>query len=390
MDELLKIIVEFYSYISIPFIGGVLGWMIVKISVKYTISSSKGTSDKHNAIVALTVDKLMILEKIFPKFDSDEAAEIINPEIEKLSIKIINELLVSQSQAKWDKMPKAYKQKILEKVKEESLKISLQLISDIKENINELINLKVFLSIGVKDDEKFISKMSSYYLKRESKLIVCVGFFSGFLFGIFQMIISFYFKPWWMIVISSSLITLFSYRLAFSLIYNPGKVINYLGKNIQDVFAKRQSSISGKYAHVITSEILTTKNIFEYIFSSSHSNKLTEIIYKHVGEMIESMVISLKKLKELFGGDVQIRIIKNIAVSKYKQNLPFAIAGMYPYIEKTLNLKKQIQSRMSALSAHDFENLMRLIFPENKLKLAIISLLLGGFIGAVQRFLFFY
>lgn len=405
MTELLNIFYENPSYITIPIISGFVGWLTNVLALKMTfypleyvgfrpfgwqgIVPSKAAKMARIS-VDLMADKLINIKDVFSRLAPDVIAKIMQPGVEKLSKNIINEIMLAQSPKLWRVIPKSYKQKIYDQVRDDSPKITKAIMADIKDDVRELLDLKALAVSVLMNDKALVNQMFLEVGKKEFKFIERSGFYFGFLFGIIQMFIFIYFNPWWLLPLAGVFVGFATNWLAIKLIFRPVQEYKIFGLRIQGLFLKRQKEVSAEYSKIVTEKILTTENLFDFIMRGPDTRKITEIVYKHIGEMIDSMAESFKKVIDGIGGQARLKIIKNIAVYRFKEELPTEIFAIYDYATDALDLQNDMESKMSVLPHREFEGFLHPVFEEDEYKLILVGAFLGGLAGLLQYFIIFY
>lgn len=405
MSEYFRFFFDYLPYILIPFVSGLVGWITNVLALKMTFYPLEysglrpfgwqGIVPSRAAKMAkisvdLMADKLINVKDVFSRLDPVIISEIMNPGVEKLSFKIINEIMMAQAPKVWRLMPKLYKQKIYDQVKNEAPEITRKIMQDIKDDVRELLDLKALAVSVLMNDKSLINKIFLDVGHKEFKFIERSGFYFGFLFGIVQMIIFIYFNPWWLLPVAGLFIGFITNWLAIKMIFRPVKEYKIFKFRIQGIFFKRQKEVSQEYAKIVTEKILTTENFFDFIMRGPDTRKISQIIYKHIGSMIDKTAESYKKLLNALGGDARLQIVKNIAVYRFKEELPPEIPEIYHYATKSLDLRNEIQQKMSVLSPKEFEGFLHPVFEEDEYKLIIVGAVLGGIAGLLQYFIFFY
>lgn len=405
MPDWLNYIIENLPYILIPFISGVVGWgtNVLALKMMFYPLNYVGVKpfgwqgiipSKAGKMAALSVDlmadKLINVKEVFSKLDPQVIAGIMQPGVTKLTRKIINEIMEAQSPRLWKLLPKSYKEKIYTKINDDIPRITEDLMTDVKENVRKLLDLKALAVSVLLNDKSLINKIFLEVGKKEFKFIEKSGFYFGFLFGLIQMVVFIYFNPWWVLPVAGLFVGFATNWLAIKMIFRPVKPIKFGRLKLQGLFFKRQAEVAKEYSKIVTSNVLTVENLFDFIMRGPDTTKITKIISKHIGNLIDNIAASYKRLLKVAGGKERISIIKNIAVYRFKEELPVEITPIYNYAEKAMGLSNTMETKMKKLSAPEFEGFLHPVFQEDEAKLIIVGAILGGLAGLSQYFIFFY
>ncbi len=404
MKEILNYIAENYQYLIIPFVSGFVGWFTNVIALKMTFYPLEyvglrpfgwqgivPAKSKKMAItsVDLMADKLINIKEVFSRINPETVSEIMQPGMTKLSKKIIEEIALSQAPMVWRMLPKSKKEEIYDQISAQIPEITKDLMADIKENIRELIDLKALAVSVLINDKRLVNQIFLEVGKKEFKFIERSGFFFGFLFGVPQMFLAYIYNPWWMLPLAGIIVGYLTNWLALKLIFRPLKSYNILGYKFQGLFFKRQKEVSETYSDIVTERILTTENLFDFIMRGRDTRLITMLIHKQISKLVDKTAEGYQHILQIFGGEKQLNIIKNIAVYRFKEELPVEIPSIYDYTEKAIGLNETMRKKMTALSAPEFEGFLHPVFQEDEMTLIIVGAVLGGLAGLVQYFIFF-
>ncbi len=404
MKEILNYIAENYQYLIIPFVSGFVGWFTNVIALKMTFYPLEyvglrpfgwqgivPAKSKKMAItsVDLMADKLINIKEVFSRINPETVSEIMQPGMTKLSKKIIEEIALSQAPMVWRMLPKSKKEEIYDQISAQIPEITKDLMADIKENIRELIDLKALAVSVLINDKRLVNQIFLEVGKKEFKFIERSGFFFGFLFGVPQMFLAYIYNPWWMLPLAGIIVGYLTNWLALKLIFRPIKSYNILGYKFQGLFFKRQKEVSETYSDIVTERILTTENLFDFIMRGRDTRLITMLIHKQISKLVDKTAEGYQHILQIFGGEKQLNIIKNIAVYRFKEELPVEIPSIYDYTEKAIGLNETMRKKMTALSAPEFEGFLHPVFQEDEMTLIIVGAVLGGLAGLVQYFIFF-
>ncbi len=404
MDEFLNKLIELLPYFSIPVISGIVGWGTNVLALKMTFYPIEFVGirpigwqgiipSKAKKMAGISVDlmtgKLVDIEEVFSQLNPKRVAEDMAVGLEGLSKQIINEVMNAQSPILWKNLPQLTKDVIYLKVADDLPFIIEGVMSDLKANIVDLLDLKTLAVETLMEDKSLINEIFLNVGKNEFKFIEKSGFYFGFLFGLVQMAVFFFYDPWWMLPTFGIIVGYLTNYLALKLIFEPVEPKNIFGYKLQGAFLKRQNEVADEYAQIITKRILTTESIFEFILRGPTPEKMADIIKKHIDIFTDSLIGKSKKLVEFFAISKRMEYAKNIAQYRFIEELPIAIRDVFPYAEHALNIKNILSTKMSALSKPEFVGFLRPVFQEDETKLVIVGAILGGLAGLAQYFLFF-
>ncbi|WP_281614077.1 hypothetical protein [Flammeovirga sp. SubArs3] len=395
-------------YLSIPFISGFVGWFTNAAAIKmmfYPIAfwglkpfgwqgiiPAKSESIASRAVDLIT-EKLLKIEEQFALLDPDVVNEEMKESITNVSRNTVDLVMRSEIPSIWENVPQTLKVTIYESIEERIPVVTDRVLHDIGQNIREMLDLKKLTIDTVKQHPDLLNIIFMKCGKDEFKFIERSGLYFGFLFGMVQMVIAYFFNPWWLLPLFGILTGYLTNWLALKLIFEPKEPIYFLGMKFQGLFLQRQKTVAEEYASLITSRILTIERIFRYTLQNTGKAKLSEIFKYRISELVDE---TYSEINDIIGKIVDdkitqkhLNIIKNIAHFTFMAEFHICIRDAFPYAEKVFNLKNNIQQKIEELPYEDFEGLLRPAFQEDEWILIVVGAILGGCAGMFQFIILF-
>ncbi len=396
---------EYIPYIVIPFVSAFVGWITNFLAIKMLfyptdyiglrpfgwrgIIPANALKMTNNA-VDLMVNKLVKIKEIFSRLDPKIIAKDMEPSLTLISIQIVDEVMLAQAPFLWKNLHISKKEIIYKKIRDRFPETIENTITDIKENIDELIDFKQIAAETLLNDKKLITKIFLDVGKKEFKFIERSGLFLGFAFGILQLVVILYFDSWWVFVAGGVIVGLLTNYIALQLIFIPVNETRILGIKFHGLFLRRQKDVSKRYSKIISEKILTIEQLFDGIFKISNNGKIEKIIENNINQLIDKSLGGLGSIIDFIFDKKKIGIIKNIANYRFIQEVPIAITNTYEYAHKQLDIQNTIEEKMANLPSKDFISFLRPIFKQEEWKLIIAGAILGGCAGIIQYFISFY
>ncbi len=397
-------IASYLPYLSIPFISALVGWVTNIVAINMTfypinyigirpfgwqgIIPSKAKKIAETA-VELWTTKLLDIGVQFSKIKPEKVAEEMAPSIDLLSIQIIDEVMEAKLPKIWRKAPQTIKQNIYNKVSENLPSVVENMMQEVKSHFSTMLDLKHLSVVALTQNKVLLNQMFLKCGEAEFKFIKKSGLYFGFIFGLIQMIVWYFFPLWWILPLFGILVGYFTNFLALKLIFRPLNPIKIGKLIIQGMFIRRQKEVAVEYSKIVASKIITIENIFEYIIRGPGSEKLEKIVQKQIEYTINETAGLLKSLVEISTGSQLFTHIRNIACFRFMQELPMNIRHVFGYAENALDLEHILREKMQGLSPLEFESFLRPVFKEDETTLIIVGAILGGLAGLVQYFIFF-
>jgi uncharacterized membrane protein YheB (UPF0754 family) len=398
-------IIHYLPYLSIPVVSALVGWITNVIALKMTfypikyfgirpfgwqgIIPSKARKMAETA-VELWTTKLLDIGVQFSKIKAEKVAEEIGPSIDNLSRQIIDEVMEAKLPKIWKKAPETLRQKVYEKVSESLPVMVEEMMEEVKRNVYDMLDLKYLAVSSLIQNKQLLNQMFLKCGEEEFKFIKKSGLYFGFLFGLIQMAVWYYYPGWWILPLFGIIVGYSTNYLAIKLIFRPLNPIKIGKISIQGMFIRRQVEVATEYSRIVASKIITIENIFEYIIRGPGSVRLSYIVRTLIEKTINDTAGIVRPLVEISTGSKLFTHIRNIACFRFMQELPMNIRHVFGYAENALNLEQILREKMISLSTEEFEAFLRPVFKEDEMKLIVIGAILGGLAGIIQYFIIFY
>ena len=398
-------------YLSIPISSGIIGWATNWIALLMTfypleyvgikpfgwqgIIPSKAQKMATKSVEMLT-SKLLRIEERFAQLNPIIVAKNMQPELETLSVKIINEAMEAQAGMFWKNTPVPLKKQIYQRAKDEIPNAVVDIMRQVNGQIDKLLDLKRIAIETLMADKRLVNEIFLRCGDKEFKFIEVSGFWFGGIFGLAQMIISYNFPTgsWFILPGCGLVVGYLTNVLALKLIFEPLEPINILGiYRFQGLFLKRQKEVAREYAKVITEKILPTEVMTEYLVRGPASERLREIIYREVGVLVDEVVEDMAGASGpifTFVAGKRMDIAKNIIMFHLMKELPILVKQTEKYVDTTIDLENTLAQRMGSLSFKEFEEFLRPVFQEDEWILILVGAILGMFAGILQFVVMWY
>lgn len=405
MSEFLETYGVYLQFISIPIISGIVGWGTNVLALKMTfyplefwgikpflgwqgIIPSK--AEKMAKIsVNLWTTKLINVKELFEQLDPSKVAEEMRPQFDRISKEIMDEVMAKQSPEIWNKIPESVKRMTYARISRDMPDIVSEIMTDVKDNIEEVFNIEEMVVQRLTSDKQLMVEMFLNCGKEEFKFIERSGFYFGFLFGLIQMAVWYYFPKWWILPLAGLIVGYATNWLALKLIFEPINEKSVLGMKFQGLFIKRQNEVAEEYAKMLTDEIFTFDRIFAAIINGTTKDRFVNLVLKHAERGIDEGVGISKPVVNLVAGKRNYEKMKNVVLDKVIREMPVSVKPVFSYADDAMDLETVFRTKMQALTPIEFVGFLRPVFQEDELKLILIGAVLGMAAGFAQLYLVF-
>ena len=316
----------------------------------------------------------------------------------------------------WERLPLSVQQMIIARGLEQADRVSVAVIEDIQSHVDELLDVKALLTTHFTEHKALLSEMFIQCGYQELLFIRNNGGVLGFLFGVVQMVVWFYWHPAIEAPMHASVQALVVFPV-FGLVV--GALTNWLSLLaifspvepikvscccreivLHGLFLRRQREVSAVYARLVGTQVLLMPSLIHAMLHGTTvptgPAKLQELMAKHFGNAFDSTVDAFPAILQSVGlnaanvlGADEISAMRADAVERLLLVLPNAMTNpaVLRYFESAIGIEVTMRERMADLPHADFESILHPVFQEDEWKLVLVGGMLGVFLGFLQAYL---
>lgn len=394
---------DFWKYMSIPLVAAIISWSTNWVAVQLTFYPVKFIGippflgwqgivpRKSQKIAAITVentlDKISTMQEIFNEFEPEKIAHHVVKIADSRIEEITDDIMSERNAVLWENLPNVVKNRVYARARRQLPLMLDSLIEDMQANIEDLIDPKEMIIKRLAENKDLLNRVFWECGETEFKFVINSGFWFGGLFGIVQMVIWWFYPAGWIMPFFGFLMGSVTNWLALNLIFRPLNPIKIGPYVLQGLFLRRQHAVSEIFCRIVTSEILTVSHVMSEIFRGPRSDRAKAILKRHIRPIIDGGVIkTVAQLTVGPGGFVELKRTieeKTIEISLASFEDPVFAK------ERGKVVEKMFRERMQAMSAEEFQALLRPAFEEDEWILILMGGVLGLLAGVAQLLLMF-
>lgn len=391
-------------YASMPFVAALIGYVtkIVAIRMMFEPIEFMGWKPylgwqgivprKAPEMAAIAVDtmtsRLIKPADVFARLDPQRVAQEVEKPLLAAVEEITHEVASQYQPGLWESIPEALRQRIIKRIQAESPALVAQLMVDIKENIDDVFDLKEMVITQLLKDRRLLNRVFLEVGHAEFKFIARSGLYFGFIIGCVQAVT-------WALTHSALIMPLFGLFtgwftdwLALKMVFRPIQPKKYLGLfEWQGLFHKRRKQVAAKYGEFIATEIVTPENILNAVVRTQLSSRLFPLVQKQVQKAIDEQAGLAKPLVVLAVGGTRFQEMKHVIAEKMMQRLPDTMMHVKNYAGEAMDIKGTLTVKMQELTEEEFEALLRPAFQQDEWMLIAVGAALGFLVGELQVFI---
>lgn len=410
----MEIAYEWWKYFMIPWIAGFVGYVTNVLALEMTfyplefwgielfriknepwgffgwqgIIPTKAEKMASTCFDLFT-QKLFSIEEIFSRLDPVRFSEVMEDSVLLLMDTVISQVAEEHMPSLWNKLPQEVKDDIIVTADTENAAFLAGFMKDMQEHVLDVVNIKHLAVTACVENKDLIVKVFQECGEKEFVFIRQSGFYFGFMFGVLQMGVWFFYDADWTLPVAGFVVGWFTNYLALKVIFRPLTPKKFLCWTIHGIFLQRQAEVSEVFARVIMTEILHVKAIWDAIFLGPLSANFNAMLRAHTLVFVEKLVAEIKPLAIAAMGAERFARMKEDIAQKVIENLPNIIDNSYEYTQEALNMEETVRIRMQKLTPEEFEGVLHPAFEEDEIQLILLGGILGAIVGVIQLYAVF-
>lgn len=391
---------EFWQYLSIPVIAALIGWTTNWLAIRMTFYPLEFVGkpplfgwqgiipSKARKMAAISVDatisKIGTVREIFQQIDPRVLAAHITSTVEPRTEEYVDELMLREHPTFWENLPASARNLVYERVRKSTPQLVDNLIDEVSRNIEDLLDIKGMVIQRLANDKRLLNRIFLECGDTEFRFIVNSGFYFGFLFGLIQMTIWYFYQSWWVLPFFGLLVGYATNWIALNVIFRPLHEKKIGPFRLQGLFLKRQPDVAESFCHIVTHEILTVGNIINAIMEGPKGERASNMVKKHIKQLVDETVGIGKPLTQVAFGPTGFATLKNQVGQKALEISRVPFNNPVFEIDRARAVKSIMVERMISLSSEEFQDLLRPCFQEDEIKLILVGAFLGFTAGVGQ------
>jgi len=390
-------------FLIIPFFSGVVGLTTNYIGIKMMFSPLEfvgikpifgwqgivpARAGKFARLQMEQVEKIIDFNELINRIDPSEIANIIRPGMRELTEEIIDEVASESFPLAWENTPSFIKKRFYKRLEKDLPLLFDNIYSDVRDNFDSMFDAKAMVIDRLTSDKGILVDMTHKTVHKELGFLVKSGLYFGFLFGIVQMVFWYLFPgAWYVLPVGGFFVGYLTNWIAVKLMFHPLNPIKIGPFTLHGLFLKRKDEVARDYAKSMTTSVLNTQNIAEYILKSSAGDKIYDLVNRHVKKTIDNSMGYGKPFVLATIGTQRYIDMKNSAVDRFSNrsiSLPKSITNGLEYTEQALDLENEIELQMKKFTPLEFDGFVRPVFEEDEWILYAVGGGLGFLAGWAQ------
>jgi len=389
-------------YLSLPVASAIIGYVTKVVAIQMMfhpiefigirpwlgwqgIVPRKAEKMAGMAVTTLT-SRLISVSEVFNRLDPLRVAAEIEKPLMVAMDRIVQDVAERYGPGLWLTLPEFIKQRINQRVKADVPQIVDRIMKEIRDNIDDVFDLKAMVVNNLVRDKHLLNSIFWRTGRQEFKFFGTAGFYFGLALGVVQMVTWVFFKEPWILPAFGLIVGLTSDWLALQLLFRPLRPRRVFGLQVQGLFLARQQEVAEEYGALIADQLLTPQKLLEGILSGPLSDRLMEVIQRHVKQAVDEQAGMAKPIVAMAVGSRKYVEIKQLIADAILKELPQTVRHATGYAEDAMDIRNTLITKLKALSSEEFEDMLRPVFKEDEWILIAVGAALGFLVGELQVF----
>jgi uncharacterized membrane protein YheB (UPF0754 family) len=395
---------HWYLYLSMPFVAAAIGYVTKLLAIRMMFQPTEfmgvgpigwqGVVPRNAQRMASIATEMMLTrlisqQEIIARLDPRRITkEIEKPLLDSIET-IVHEVARQHAGGAWEAMPQMVRNRIVKRVKDDAPNAVAELLSDIRDNIENVFDLKHTVVTNLVRDKHILNRIFLEAGHKEFRFIANSGIYFGFAIGIVQMTVWTFFKSPWVLPGFGLFIGWFTDWLALKMVFRPKKPTQYLFGLFewQGLFLRRRKEVAADYGRLIAEEIVTPRAIMDGVLRGPLSDKLFAMVHKHVQRAVDEQAGTIRPLVVLTIGSREYQQIKKQVAERMMEVMRDTARHIEKYAYDAMDVQNTLINKMQQLDEEEFEQLIRPAFEQDEWILIACGAALGFIVGELQTFI---
>ena len=168
------------------------------------------------------------------------------------------------------------------------------------------------------------------------------------------------------------------------MLFHPKEPKKILGITFHGIFPKRQRQFAEKLGILVSTELISFKEIEEKIVNPENIKKIMPLVEIRIDEFLRSKLGEAFPMISMFIGENTINKLKDVFMTELETIFPELIGSYMKDLESQLDLNKIVTEKVYGFSSDKMETILNQIMSKEFRFVEVIGGILGFIIGIFQ------
>ncbi len=330
------------------------------------------------------IDPKEIFSRIDPERISREMAGPLHAAVEGIA----TDVLERYEPHLWELLPERAQRALLERLQAAAPEAVRMLAEDIRCDIESVLDVRAMAISACVRDKSLLTRLTREIAEPEMRFIARSGVYFGALIGLVQVVTWAATRQPLALPAFGLCVGWLTDWLALKMIFRPRAPLRLGGRLVlQGKFQRRREQVARDYGALIADEVLTVDNVVQAALTGPRSDRLLAMIERQVGSAVNATAGLTTPLVTVGLGAGRRRAMEHTAAREALRHVPETLGAVEGYARRALDVRGSIVRGIRALSALEYEQLLRPAFRQDEWKLIAVGALIGFGVGELQTLL---
>eukprot|EP00892_Ulva_mutabilis_P012281 jgi/Ulvmu1/9425/UM051_0053.1 len=338
------------------------------------------------------MQKVLDIEEIFSRIDPQKVSELTAAEMKETTRTLVDRVARAKLPDVWTALSPEVRGEVTQHAQSESGAYVTLLMEALQREILDVVDLRGNMVRIVMEDKTILNDMFLTTGGKEFTFVRRSGLYFGFLFGLIQTLVYFFYKGKWVLPVAGFLVGYGTNWVALKLIFEPAHPCHFGCFTLQGLFLKRQQEAAVVIAENSQRFFLRQPLLWTEILHGTYRDRwerlLRRVTERFMRKRATRGAVERIATGALIGED-HLQHIVQLATEHINEALPEILPRTYDYMDKAMRLEETIRVKLQAMSPAEFIGILRPAFQADELKLILVGGILGAAAGALQQFAMF-
>ena len=333
--------------------------------------------------VRIMTHRLLPLVDIIRRIQPDALVKSIRPGMEDTAEEAMREALQIHKPRLWESLPAIIQARIIDRGRDQVLGVATEIVRNICKYPEKFLDLRALVvQVLVQKPQLLIDlfkRAGKDPIQFLTRFALPAGLFSGLAVSVVTVFTQG--NVWWVLAVGVGAGAFSKWLAMQSLFFHPQQNHGWLGA-YEGYFFRAQSHIAATYAEVVAEQIVTPEHIVSGLTNGPNSPRLISMMHHHIQRALDEGSSSVKPLLVMFVGANEWQKIRQHISQSFVDRLEEHMRASQGYLADTLEIRATVESRLSTLSAVEFERILRPVFQNHEWMLTVVGSIWGILLGA--------
>lgn len=335
----------------------------------------------------LMLDKLLDVSEVFSRIDPGEVARLLAPGLAASLPSALDAVAGGEgapTRDVWTALPPEVRAEAVREAAAAAPEIVRAVFAEIQKDVTGVLDLKAMVvRLAVEHKDRAV-RLFQRCGTTEFPLIIHSGLLFGFLFGLVQALVAWFYNPWWVLPLFGFMVGYATNWVALKIIFSPVEPVKCGPWKWQGVFLTRQEEVSAEFAKTNAEFYLNASNLLPELLDGARSGNFRALVERKAREVGSAMLGGGKAAVVAYLGAEGWAHLNAALAQETMRMMREHHHLAHAHMDKALDLERTVREKLEVLPSRDFERVLHPAFEEDEIKLIVVGGVLGALAGFAQ------